>query len=354
MNFDSYISELLFEHDCVIIPGLGGFITNWAHASVHPVQHTFFPPSKKVSFNAGLYKNDGLLANFIAQQEQISFEKTLELIEDYVKTCQFQLENKKTVTINLVGRLQKDYEGNIQFWPDEKINWLNESYGLTKFVSPPVKRERTYKKPEQLFADRKPTGQKKEQKRISKAVWLVLPALILALWGFYNADLIRDIDTNYSGIGQFIKHSINERPGLDVIPTETTIEYDQATSVVDIIKEDDIPIDQTEAEEIAEPEEIAANTAINDDDEAKIPIVEVTKEAKIYFIVAGAFRSETNAHNLVANLRSKGFDSEIIDQTRSGLYRVIYKGFVLKSEALQDLASIREQDNPNAWLLKKQ
>ena len=225
MNFDSYISELLFEHDCVIIPGLGGFITNWAHASVHPVQHTFYPPSKKVSFNAGLNKNDGLLASFIAQQEQISYEETLEVIEDYVKECQLQLENKKTVFINLVGRLQKDYEGNIQFWPDEKINWLSESYGLTKFVSPPIKRERTYKKPEQLFADRKPTGQKKEGKRISKAVWLVLPALILAFWGFYNADLIRDIDTNYSGIGQFIKHSINERPELDFFPSETTIEF---------------------------------------------------------------------------------------------------------------------------------
>ena len=50
MKMETYISELLYRHDCVILPGLGGFITNYRSAQIHPVSHTLRPPSKSISF----------------------------------------------------------------------------------------------------------------------------------------------------------------------------------------------------------------------------------------------------------------------------------------------------------------
>ena len=54
MNIETYISDLLYRHDCVIIPGLGGIITNYRSAQIHPVSHKLQPPSKSIRFNLPL------------------------------------------------------------------------------------------------------------------------------------------------------------------------------------------------------------------------------------------------------------------------------------------------------------
>ena len=57
-KIDKHINELLYNHDCVIVPEFGGFVTNYASAKIHPVQHTFTPPSKNIVFNKNLKNND--------------------------------------------------------------------------------------------------------------------------------------------------------------------------------------------------------------------------------------------------------------------------------------------------------
>ena len=66
------ISRLLEEHDCVILPGYGGFIGNYAPARIDPVSHSFVPPSKKILFNINLKQNDGLLCNRLVTDEGVS------------------------------------------------------------------------------------------------------------------------------------------------------------------------------------------------------------------------------------------------------------------------------------------
>ena len=66
MDIRNCIAELLSAHDCVIIPGLGGFIGNYSPARIDPVHHAFQPPFKKLLFNINLKQNDGLLANAVA------------------------------------------------------------------------------------------------------------------------------------------------------------------------------------------------------------------------------------------------------------------------------------------------
>ncbi|NLA48282.1 MAG: hypothetical protein GX876_02335, partial [Bacteroidales bacterium] len=62
MDITSFIRELLFSHDCVIVPGFGGFVGNYAPARIDRATSTFYPPSKQISFNRNLRNNDGLLA----------------------------------------------------------------------------------------------------------------------------------------------------------------------------------------------------------------------------------------------------------------------------------------------------
>jgi len=73
MQLSGYISELLYENDCVIIPGFGGFVGNYSSAKIHPVNHTFYPPSKNILFNSKLTSDDGLLLHSVSIGENISY-----------------------------------------------------------------------------------------------------------------------------------------------------------------------------------------------------------------------------------------------------------------------------------------
>jgi hypothetical protein len=39
MNVALFIEELLWEHDCVVVPGWGGFIANYQSAKKNPITH---------------------------------------------------------------------------------------------------------------------------------------------------------------------------------------------------------------------------------------------------------------------------------------------------------------------------
>ena len=46
-----YISELLFLHDCVIVPEFGGFVGNKKSAYINPISGIIYSPSKQLLFN---------------------------------------------------------------------------------------------------------------------------------------------------------------------------------------------------------------------------------------------------------------------------------------------------------------
>src|SRR5690606_7656533 len=88
MAIATYISDLLYRYECVIVPGFGAFITQYHSAQINAETHELFPPQKTLSFNGQLLKNDGLLANHIAEVEKIPYGAALEKIEVFVQELQ--------------------------------------------------------------------------------------------------------------------------------------------------------------------------------------------------------------------------------------------------------------------------
>jgi hypothetical protein len=155
MEVLQYISELLVRQDCVIVPGLGGFIANYSPAKIHPVLHTFTPPAKDILFNASLKNNDGLLANYIAIKEKLTYAEALARIQDFSDQCSHRLREKSRVEIVKVGTLFPDREGNIQFDPEKDTNYLLESFGFSEFTSPAIKREGIQERLQRTFDENK-------------------------------------------------------------------------------------------------------------------------------------------------------------------------------------------------------
>ena len=157
---DTYISELLFLHDCVIIPEFGGFVGNNKSAVLNKNTNTVYPPSKEILFNKNLRTNDGLLINHISNSEVISNEKSKELVSDYVKNINEKLQKIKTFRIEKVGLLSTDISGNILFLQDSFTNYNPNSFGLSSHST--TKIDKMEKKIEEIInpISRK-TGRKK-------------------------------------------------------------------------------------------------------------------------------------------------------------------------------------------------
>ena len=75
MKFDKYIKDLLYRHECVILPNLGAFVARHTPSNIDESNSIIHPPSKIISFNAGIKENDGLLANHIAICEIFHIKK---------------------------------------------------------------------------------------------------------------------------------------------------------------------------------------------------------------------------------------------------------------------------------------
>jgi hypothetical protein len=70
-----------------------------------------------------------------------------------------------------------------------------------------------------------------------------------------------------------------------------------------------------------------------------------------YYIVAGCFRDEVNADDLVKSLKDSGFNAEKFG-TIGNLYAVSFVSFEDKELAVKELKRIREEIHPEAWMTR--
>lgn len=132
-DLNVYIEELLYKHQCVIIPKFGAFISNRKSAQMAE-DKTFDPPKRELSFNASLTSNDGLLIKYISEQTGIEYN----LVEDYVNLAvegwKRILKQDQTLNLEKIGTLRLVGEGRISFEPADDVNFLTDSFGMAPFV----------------------------------------------------------------------------------------------------------------------------------------------------------------------------------------------------------------------------
>ena len=335
MKVAHYISELLFANDCVIVPGFGGFVSNYAPAKIHPVNHTFYPPSKSILFNSKLLSDDGLLLHAISIGEGISYEQAKQMVDEFAHDCTHNLNEGKHVKLERIGKIRKDEDGRYLFDPDTTVNYLEDSYGLPTFISPPILRSPMHKRLEKKFADRRPrpVGEIKNRSVYWAAVALV-PVLLLTGWIIFNPV------SKYSGSQQSSVITISE-PEVNPV----------------LSGKDDVNLNPLPSEQPKEIESIKPEVAAGINNKADAAINQVKEAVKIsvskFYVIGGAFKIRENADKLLAVLRGEGYHAEDVGQNPAGLYMVSYFSSEDKSEALVNLATIRREKNPSAWMLKK-
>ena len=310
MQITTYINDLLYRYECLIIPGFGALLTQHQSAKIDRKNQTFYPPSKTLSFNRQLQTNDGLLANYIASVEKCSYETSLQKLRNYTGKLSLQLSEREVVSLSNIGDFYLNEENSVQFTPSSKQNFSTASFGLTSFVTPKITREVDTETVETL-EEKVPVYILPERRaKTSYLKYAAIALVAISIAGFSGMKLYE---------GEVQKHNFAEKQ--------------KANSIVEIqIQEATFSI------------------------ENPLPILNITfkKQTGKYHIIAGAFRVEANADKKIKQLREKGFTPTLIGVNKYGLHQVAYESFEERLDALKNLRNIKNTQNPDAWLLVKE
>ena len=308
---EHYISELLFLHDCVILPNFGGFVGNPQSAKLNKTTGMLSPPSKQILFNANLKTNDGLLITHISNQEGNTQEVAKNEVENYAIKITDKLTKSKVLRIDKIGLFTLGKEGNIIFLQDSVNNYSLDSFGMKAIRNKAVVRETIIKEKVTATIQTIRT-QSNNPKAFLRAAAVIIPLIALSYISITQQDKINNVYTQMASLNPFENNIIAE-PITEVIP-EVKIEV-EATQIVEIIEEEIAPI-----------------------------IIPQTT----YYIIAGAFSKKKNANKMLAKLKKWNYNTELIPG--GNLLRVSYNSFTNKTDALIALHEIK-QENSAAWLL---
>lgn len=321
MQITDYIATLLYRYECVVIPGFGAFLTQRQSAQIDDETHVFYPPKKTISFNRQLKENDGVLANYIAKTEGISYEQSFQKIHSFIENVMETLETAEKVNLPQIGMFYQE-DGKILFQPEGNINYLPEAFGTSSFASSKIVRAKTTTassakhkepvilQPAAVAASDKITASQKQKSKPGYWKYAAVGIVAIGLGGFLTANW-------YSS--QVTSHNIAAQEQAER-QIETKIQ--QATFSID----DPLP---------------SVTFKVN------------AKRGK-YHLVAGAFRSKENAEIKLKELKKGDFHPAYIGENKYGLHQVVYDSFEKRRDAINALHKIRQDQNSSAWLLVKE
>lgn len=364
MNIVSHISHLLYMHDCVILPGFGGLVTNYSPARINHVHQTFYPPSKSLSFNSNLRNNDGLLATHISQNENIPYSEALTIVEDFVSECRKELLENGKLTFASVGVFVLNFEGKTEFEPFSETNYLSDAYGLSSFSLSILRsgQEKQQEKPK--LTETRKTPVIINWNRILRLslpaaavivialfVWISRPYMgslsnLASLWPFSNSEKPA-VDPKQPDNKQ-VPEIDNYEANPDLSVSEVPAKNSESDTNTDELADNHISSDLNnpppqEIENQTEQENPTSYESSSDSPASQMP----------FHIIGGSFGSLANARKAAEEFIDKGYNASVLEIPVNGFYRVSLFSTSERREADAMLSGIREEINPAAWILVK-
>jgi len=330
INLDKYIQELLLQHDCVILPGLGGFVANYKPAAFDASQKTVLPPSRQILFNPNLIHNDGLLFAHVSKETDYGYKEVQAMAEVYFKTIKYEVGKGLKFVIEDLGYFFLNKARKIEFAQETADNLLLASYGLSylnykEFDKRPGRSVKKY----EAVQDINPVVR---QHRIRRWIYTGAAACLLA------SMILIPVKMGYLNLSSFDLNPVDsfrkEQPVQEMVisppVSETQLLKPEAASTES---------EATATEPDIEPATIEAPAKTN-----------FTPE-KSYHIIVGSFKAIENAQQLKQKLVDEGFEAEVLTGENS-FYRVSANHYPMKADAVSALASIRgQQAYKSAWIL---
>jgi cell division septation protein DedD len=380
-KIDGYIRDLLYEHDCVIVMDLGGFIAHYHPATINESLRFITPPSKRIAFNTALRNNDGLLAHHISFKESLSYNEACSIVKDYAANIKSVMEQGGKYKVEKVGVLFLDHAGNTQFLPDSSTNFLADSFGLPIVQAVPVVSVEenvaaaNVNEPVIIEFDPKQGSEESAGPKIKRLrVMEMIPAAAILALLIMAPPIIQQFNTHMGSLVPFSR--IDELvAGEEVVykPLPSNPAPVVESPLESLSVSEPVTVNTTDSTIISTPvviESVEANLSENTtqivvpDTDNKNEVAEKHKEkirteseeketlhTRSYHIIVGSYRNRHNAKRMVRELRKEGIDAEMI---KRGDSRILVTVFSAKTEqeAEQQLPRFRSEVIASAWVFE--
>ena len=340
IELDRHIEILLLSNDCVIVPGLGGFMTHHVEARYDADDQKFLPPLRTLGFNPQLTMNDSLLVQSYIEAYDISYPEALRRIESEVEELKQHIDTAGCYELNDIGTLSLNQEGRYLFTPCEAGILTPVLYGLSSFemkhiaaeaaIAVEEKKETKTKTEETAAPVIVPmTIDEEDDERalVIKMSWIrntvAIAAAVLAF--FLMTTPVSNSDSTQMNMSNLSNPLLVQKPNKPAVKPDTAIKIvpdtTVATKTVTEVKKDTVAI---------QPEPMRTN----------------------YCLVLASHVSKKNAEAFIDELHKRGFsEAEIF--IRNNVTRVIYGHFETMNAAYNRLNRVRNNKGfEEAWVLK--
>ena len=361
IELERHIEILLLDNDCVIVPGLGGFMAHHVEARYEEDEQAFLPPLRTLGFNPQLKINDSLLAQSYIEAYDISYPEALQRIEDEVNELTQILQNEGRYELNNIGIIELNEDGNYVFTPCEAGILTPSLYGLNSFEMSLIKgvaQPEVEETPEAKVVEMKPEPKPEpevnsvlQQNLVDindddsdvvriKFSWIrnavAVAAILLAV--FFVAMP--------TGKTELMKSTINSLNNQILFGMMTS--KDTNTSAIDFKRKNaQKPATVKTAEAILDTIKPAKPA------EAPKPVAIKTDSArKGYCIVLASHVNKQNAEIFINNLAERGYKGAEI-YVHNNITRIVYGNYANQSDAYKQLQKMNhEKDLEDAWVYK--
>ncbi len=355
ISLSRHIELLLLEHDCVIVPGLGGFIANHASARYNEqCDNMFLPPYRNVCFNRNLQTNDGLLVQAYMTAYDASYpaayKQMLNDIEDALDT----LDLEGTYDMPGIGMLNKDINDNITFTSVDSGILTPTLYGLysinikskeeaerDKQIQQaleatsvmPIQTEHSESEPKiRAITSARTNNRSKED---SKAIYGRIVDIAVACVASVLLFFVFSYPTNHSEAtsNTYIASPVNVASTCN---NKTTVQETTKPAIVATPKPE-------QTKQISEDTPTSSSIT---------QVTDVSHEDKYTIVLASGVRKE-NAEYLIERLRKAGFPHAVFAKGTK-MNRVIYDSYSTFDEATDELRNLKQQNShfKEAWVYK--
>ena len=342
-TFDEIIVQLIIQHDCVVIPEFGGFVTKAIPSKIDYDKGIMSPPSKQLLFNIQLLNNDGLLTTEISSVNKISYADASNEIVRKVSEYHAALKEGKKITIHKVGTFQRNQEGLLIFEQDRFFNFLMASYGLDNIQFVPAK---------EITKEIILTPRKSNKWKYAAAACL-FPIAFYSFWIPLKTNVLSSRMISVNDLNPFHKaHKINYLKKPLVISDESGLLLDK--SIEEQRNNADLSLDFW----YYEYDEQKQFTILNETKNKKVNVEDVSNpntpnQIEIitpftYNCIAGCFSNYKNAQHFVTKLKGKGYNACILSEGQ--LHRVSLGGG-FSEDAVIVLKEKADHDGISVWIL---
>lgn len=312
----NHVEYLLNEHDCIVLPGFGGFVQNEVNAKIKA--NKIYPPMKEISFNERLIFNDGILIQSYQESLHKSYEDALIELKKDILEFQNKLSRDGSVVFGRIGRFE--INERIEFYPSSENLFGPKFFGLESFELEEIESDNDSNKIKDPYIYIK-------LRKVSFVNWLSLVAACLFL--FFMAQPVEDVDNSLQEAFIAEKYLIGDLNSTT--KSNITASTFKEKEIQSNITNDSVDYDNKE-------------TIQND-------IIEEDK----YYIILGSFTKISSAVSHIQNFKNNKYfkNAKILDY--GNRYRVYSYSSSNKEEIFNELKNIRNSSKKmsSAWIFSK-